>query len=76
VKREEIWFFVYMSPLNQRVDKPLCSHDLDVGIAIDFQNADISLWAKSFGVTISSRVNARTTHLVAGRYGSSSTCLH
>jgi RNA polymerase II subunit A-like phosphatase len=36
-------------------------------LGIDFQNADISLWAKSFGVTISSRVNARTTHLVAGR---------
>ncbi|CAG8238862.1 unnamed protein product [Penicillium salamii] len=36
-------------------------------LGIDFQNADISLWAKSFGVTISSRTNARTTHLVAGR---------
>ncbi|KAJ5793611.1 NLI interacting factor [Penicillium paradoxum] len=36
-------------------------------LGMDFQNADISLWAKSFGVTISSRVNARTTHLVAGR---------
>jgi RNA polymerase II subunit A-like phosphatase len=36
-------------------------------LGIDFQNADISLWAKSFGVVISSRVNARTTHLVAGR---------
>ena len=36
-------------------------------LGIDFQNADISLWAKSFGVTISSRINARTTHLVAGR---------
>ncbi|KAJ5577191.1 NLI interacting factor [Penicillium sp. DV-2018c] len=36
-------------------------------LGMDFQNADISLWAKSFGATISSRVNARTTHLVAGR---------
>ncbi|KAJ5338569.1 NLI interacting factor [Penicillium brevicompactum] len=36
-------------------------------LGIDFQNADISLWAKSFGVVISSRINARTTHLVAGR---------
>ncbi|KAG0155149.1 hypothetical protein PDIDSM_722 [Penicillium digitatum] len=36
-------------------------------LGIDFQNADISLWAKSFGVTISSRINTRTTHLVAGR---------
>ncbi|KAJ6018958.1 hypothetical protein N7499_009865 [Penicillium canescens] len=36
-------------------------------LGTDFQNADISLWAKSFGVIISPKVNARTTHLVAGR---------
>lgn len=33
----------------------------------DTQNADISLWAKSFGVVIASKINGRTTHLVAGR---------
>ncbi|KAJ5095391.1 hypothetical protein NUU61_004747 [Penicillium alfredii] len=33
----------------------------------DAQNADISLWAKSFGVVIASKINIRTTHLVAGR---------
>ncbi|KAJ5683823.1 carboxy-terminal domain (CTD) phosphatase [Penicillium maclennaniae] len=36
-------------------------------LGTDTQNADISLWAKSFGVVISSKINARTTHLVAGR---------
>lgn len=36
-------------------------------INTDLQNADISLWAKSFGVAISSRIGSRTTHLVAGR---------
>ncbi|KAJ5916525.1 hypothetical protein N7504_000540 [Penicillium tannophilum] len=33
----------------------------------DTQNADISLWAKTFGIVIASRINSRTTHLVAGR---------
>ena len=36
-------------------------------LGTDTQNADISLWAKSFGVTIASKINGRTTHLVAGR---------
>lgn len=36
-------------------------------INTDLQNADISLWAKSFGVAISSRISSRATHLVAGR---------
>jgi RNA polymerase II subunit A-like phosphatase len=36
-------------------------------LGTDTQNADISLWAKSFGVVIASNINARTTHLVAGR---------
>lgn len=36
-------------------------------LGTDTQNADISLWAKSFGVTIATKINARTTHLVAGR---------
>ncbi|KAJ5103655.1 hypothetical protein N7532_004184 [Penicillium argentinense] len=36
-------------------------------LGTDLQNADISLWAKSFGVVIASKINARTTHLVAGR---------
>lgn len=36
-------------------------------LGTDTQNADISLWAKSFGVVISTKINARTTHLVAGR---------
>lgn len=36
-------------------------------LGTDTQNADISLWAKSFGVIIASKINARTTHLVAGR---------
>jgi RNA polymerase II subunit A-like phosphatase len=36
-------------------------------LGTDTQNADISLWAKSFGVVIATKINARTTHLVAGR---------
>lgn len=36
-------------------------------LGTDTQNADISLWAKSFGVIIASKINGRTTHLVAGR---------
>ncbi|PWY92406.1 hypothetical protein BO70DRAFT_9205 [Aspergillus heteromorphus CBS 117.55] len=36
-------------------------------LGTDTQNADISLWAKSFGVAISQKINGRTTHLVAGR---------
>ncbi|KAK2858359.1 hypothetical protein FQN49_004816, partial [Arthroderma sp. PD_2] len=36
-------------------------------LGTDTQNADISLWAKSFGATITSKINSRTTHLVAGR---------
>lgn len=36
-------------------------------LGTDTQNADISLWAKSFGVIIATKINARTTHLVAGR---------
>lgn len=36
-------------------------------LGTDTQNADISLWAKSFGVVVSHRINIRTTHLVAGR---------
>ncbi|PYH92756.1 hypothetical protein BO71DRAFT_17725 [Aspergillus ellipticus CBS 707.79] len=36
-------------------------------LGTDTQNADISLWAKTFGVTISHKINMRTTHLVAGR---------
>lgn len=36
-------------------------------LGTDTQNADISLWAKSFGVVVSHKINIRTTHLVAGR---------
>ncbi|GKZ39900.1 carboxy-terminal domain (CTD) phosphatase, partial [Aspergillus brasiliensis] len=36
-------------------------------LGTDTQNADISLWAKSFGVVIASKINMKTTHLVAGR---------
>ncbi|KAL2815013.1 hypothetical protein BJX63DRAFT_391226 [Aspergillus granulosus] len=36
-------------------------------LGTDTQNADISLWAKSFGVTIAHKINMKTTHLVAGR---------
>jgi len=36
-------------------------------LGTDTQNADISLWAKSFGATIAHKINMRTTHLVAGR---------
>ncbi|KAF9891087.1 Carboxy-terminal domain (CTD) phosphatase [Aspergillus nanangensis] len=36
-------------------------------LGTDTQNADISLWAKSFGVIISQKINLKTTHLVAGR---------
>ncbi|KMU79055.1 RNA polymerase 2 subunit A C-terminal domain containing protein phosphatase [Coccidioides immitis RMSCC 3703] len=33
----------------------------------DTQNAEISLWAKSFGAIITQKIDSRTTHLVAGR---------
>ncbi|RMJ26105.1 hypothetical protein PHISP_03038 [Aspergillus sp. HF37] len=36
-------------------------------LGTDTQNADISLWAKSFGAVIASKINLKTTHLVAGR---------
>ncbi|PGH35203.1 RNA polymerase II subunit A domain phosphatase [[Emmonsia] crescens] len=36
-------------------------------LGTDTQNADISLWAKSFGAAISQKISSRTTHLVAGR---------
>ncbi|KAK2754010.1 Carboxy-terminal domain (CTD) phosphatase [Arachnomyces sp. PD_36] len=36
-------------------------------LGTDMQNADISLWAKSFGAILTSKINSRTTHLVAGR---------
>ncbi|KGQ01832.1 hypothetical protein PAAG_11407 [Paracoccidioides lutzii Pb01] len=36
-------------------------------LGTDMQSADISMWAKSFGATISHKINLRTTHLVAGR---------
>ncbi|KAG2412191.1 hypothetical protein HFD88_009747 [Aspergillus terreus] len=36
-------------------------------LGTDTQNADISLWAKSFGAVISQKINMKTTHLVAGR---------
>ncbi|EEP82582.1 conserved hypothetical protein [Uncinocarpus reesii 1704] len=36
-------------------------------LGTDLQNADISLWAKSFGAIITNRIDSRTTHLVAGR---------
>lgn len=36
-------------------------------LGTDVQNADISLWAKSFGAVISTRIGPRVTHLVAGR---------
>lgn len=36
-------------------------------LGTDTQNADISLWAKSFGVLITTKIDRRTTHLVAGR---------
>ncbi|KAL2865763.1 protein-serine/threonine phosphatase [Aspergillus lucknowensis] len=36
-------------------------------LGTDTQNADISLWAKSFGVVIAQKINMKTTHLVAGR---------
>lgn len=36
-------------------------------LGTDTQNADISLWAKSFGAVISHKINLKTTHLVAGR---------
>ena len=36
-------------------------------LGTDMQNADISLWAKSFGAILNHRVNSKTTHLVAGR---------
>ncbi|KKA21311.1 Phosphoprotein phosphatase [Rasamsonia emersonii CBS 393.64] len=36
-------------------------------LGTDTQNADISLWAKSFGAVISTKIGSKTTHLVAGR---------
>lgn len=36
-------------------------------LGTDTQNADISLWAKSFGAVIAHKINLKTTHLVAGR---------
>ncbi|KAF7714376.1 Uncharacterized protein PECH_008740 [Penicillium ucsense] len=33
----------------------------------DLQNAEMSLWAKSFGAVIQKNINKRVTHLVAGR---------
>ncbi|KAJ5167947.1 RNA polymerase II subunit A C-terminal domain phosphatase [Penicillium canariense] len=33
----------------------------------DLQNAEVSLWAKSFGVTVMSKIDKHVTHLVAGR---------
>ncbi|EAW09716.1 protein-serine/threonine phosphatase [Aspergillus clavatus NRRL 1] len=36
-------------------------------LGTDTQNADISLWTKSFGAVISTKINRKTTHLVAGR---------
>lgn len=36
-------------------------------LGTDTQNAEISLWAKSFGIVIASKISTRTTHLVAGR---------
>lgn len=36
-------------------------------LGTDTQNADISLWAKSFGAIITQKIDSRTTHLVAGR---------
>ncbi|KAI5306447.1 hypothetical protein KEM56_000866 [Ascosphaera pollenicola] len=37
-------------------------------LGVNIQDADLSLWAKSFGATIQPRINPRTTtHLVAGK---------
>lgn len=36
-------------------------------LGTDTQNADISLWAKSFGAVIATKIGSKTTHLVAGR---------
>ncbi|KAE8352580.1 hypothetical protein BDV28DRAFT_134850 [Aspergillus coremiiformis] len=36
-------------------------------LGTDTQNADISLWARSFGAVVSQKINLKTTHLVAGR---------
>ncbi|RAL15429.1 protein-serine/threonine phosphatase [Aspergillus homomorphus CBS 101889] len=36
-------------------------------LGTDTQNADISLWSKTFGASVSTRINSRVTHLVAGR---------
>lgn len=36
-------------------------------LGTDTQNADISLWAKSFGAVIGHKITPKTTHLVAGR---------
>lgn len=38
-------------------------------LSADIQNADISVWAKSFGATIEHEVRRKTTHLVAARTG-------
>lgn len=37
----------------------------------DIQTADISLWAKTFGATITEKVNRKVTHVVAARAGTS-----
>lgn len=36
-------------------------------LGTDTQNADISLWTKSFGAVIAHKITPKTTHLVAGR---------
>ncbi|WEW55158.1 CTD phosphatase Fcp1 [Emydomyces testavorans] len=36
-------------------------------LGTDTQNADVSLWAKSFGAIITQKIDSRTTHLVAGK---------
>lgn len=38
-----------------------------IPLEADTQNADISLWAKSFGAAVAQRFSQRTTHLVAGK---------
>ena len=35
----------------------------------DIQDADIALWAKSFGAQVSDKITKETTHLVAARVG-------
>jgi RNA polymerase II subunit A C-terminal domain phosphatase len=36
-----------------------------VPLGVDIQNHDISIWAKSFGATVSENISKRTTHLIA-----------